>query len=225
MAPGQSQVVTVTLTPPAGPNLGVYGGYIRITGDRTYRVPYAGFRGNYQSIQVLAPGGCQAVPFPAIFREGGETICSPATPTTAAIKLDVLYTPQAPGATFNVEEHADRPVIFYHRAHQSRRLEITAINQLTNESYPLAAADFVSRNAANGTTASSGSFSAYRWDGKYLATNGGRVNRREAPVGTYVLRITVTKANELGDTTVTNETWTSPPLHITRIPLTTTSTP
>jgi minor extracellular serine protease Vpr len=217
LLPGGSQVVSVTITPPAGGNLHVYGGYIRIAGDRTYRVPYAGLRGNYQAIQVLAPGGCAAVPFPAIFRQGGETICTAATPTAAAIKLDVAYTPQASGATFNVEERSDRPVIFYHRAHQSRRLEIRAINQSTNETYLLAAQDYVSRNAANGTTASTGSFSSYRWDGKYVATTGNRVNRREAPVGTYTLQIVATKASERGDsTTPETETWTSAPLHITR---------
>ena len=81
----------------------------------------------------------------------------------------------------------------------------------------------MSRNAANGTTASTGSFSSYRWDGKYIATTGDRVNRREAPVGTSTLQMVVTKANERGDTTtLATETWTSPPLHITR---TTTSTP
>src|SRR5688572_7891815 len=131
LPPGGSQVVSVTITPPTGGDLHVYGGYIRITGDRTYRVPYAGLRGNYQAIQVLARGGCVAVPFPAIFRQGGETICRAATPTAAAIKLDVAYTPQATGATFNVEELSDRPLIFYHLAHQSRRLEIRAIHQLT----------------------------------------------------------------------------------------------
>jgi minor extracellular serine protease Vpr len=223
LPPGGSQVVSVTITPPAGGNLHVYGGYIGITGDRTYRVPYAGLRGNYQAIQVLARGGCAAVPFPAVFREGGETVCTAATPTAAAIKLDVAYTPQATGATFNVEERSDRPVIFYHRAHQSRRLEIRAINQSTNETYLLAAQDYMSRNAANGTTASTGSFSSYRWDGKYVATTGNKVNRRAAPEGTYTLQIVVTKASERGDsTTPETETWTSAPLHITR---STTSTP
>lgn len=222
---GGSQDVTVTITPPAGTstNQRVYGGYISVTGNRTYRVPYAGFKGDYQSLPVLAPGGCAAVPFPAIFRQGGETICTPATATAAAIKLDVAYTPQPAGATFNVEERSDRPVIFYHRAHQSRRLEIRAVNELTGESYLLAAQDYVSRNAANGTTASTGSFSSYRWDGKYVHTNGSKVSRREAPEGTYRLQIVVTKANERGDnTTVATDTWLSPPLHITR---TTTSTP
>jgi hypothetical protein len=113
-------------------------------------------------------------------------------------------------------------VIFYHRAHQSRRLEIRAINQLTNESYLLAEQDYVSRNAANGTTAATGSFSSYRWDGKYVATNGNKVNRREAPAGTYTLQMIVTKASERGDTsTPATETWTSPTLHITRVPATT----
>jgi minor extracellular serine protease Vpr len=227
--------VTVSITPPPAfvpappqqPNQldrSVYGGYVVFTGGgRTYRVPYAGFKGNYQSIQVLARGGCAAVAFPAVFRQGGETVCTAATPTAAAIKLDVAYTPQAAGATFNVEEFSDRPLIFYHRAHQSRRLEIRAINQSTNETYLLRVEDYVSRNAANGTTFSTGSFSAYRWDGKYVATTGNRVNRREAPEGTYTLQIVATKASERGDsTTPETETWTSAPLHITR---TTTSTP
>ena len=223
---GESRIVTVTITPPAAAsaNLRVYGGYITITGDQTYRLPYAGFRGDYQSLQVLARGGCDAVAFPAIFRQGGETVCRAATATAAAIKLDVAYTPQADGATFNVEERTDRPVIIYHRAHQSRRLEIRAINQTTGDSYLLASQDYLSRNAANGTTLATGSFSLYRWDGKYLATNRDRVNRREAPLGSYKLEITVTKANELGDTSVAIEKWTSPTIHITRISETTTTT-
>jgi hypothetical protein len=213
---GASVPVTITITPPTTTDLRVYGGYIRITGDRIYRVPYAGLAGDYQNIQVLAPGGCEAVPFPAIFREGGQTICRAATPTAAAVTLDVAYTPQAAGATFNVEERADRPWIFYHRAHQSRRLEIHAINETTGASYLLLTQDYLGRNAANGTSAANGSFSAYRWDGKYIETKNGKVNRRAAPVGSYKLQMTVTKANERGDASVTTETWTSPTIHIVR---------
>lgn len=218
VAAGQSTTVTVTITPPASSSINrVYGGYVRISGDRIYRVPYAGLRGDYQAIQVLAPGGCQAVPFPAIFREGGETVCVPATPTVPATRLDVAYTPQPEGATFNVEERADRPWIFYHRAHQSRSLEIRAINQTTGEWYLLSTQDYLGRNAANGTSAATGSFSGYRWDGKSIErTGGGKVNRRAVPVGSYKLHITVTKANERGDASVTIETWTSPTIHIVR---------
>jgi minor extracellular serine protease Vpr len=220
---GESATVTVTITPPsaAATNLRVYGGYIRITGDSTYRVPYAGFRGDYQEIQVLARGGCEAVPFPAIFRQGGETICraETTTPPAPAVKLDVAFTPQADGATFNVEDRTDRPWIFYHRAHQSRGLEIRAIDQATGDSYLLLSQEYLTRNAANGTTFATGSFSRYRWDGKYIATKGGIVNRREAPVGSYKLQMTVTKATERGDTNVTTETWLSPTIHIIRIPV------
>ena len=222
---GGTATVTVTITPPAAAstNLRVYGGYIVISGDRTYRVPYAGFRGDYQAIQVLAAGGCAAVPFPAIFREGGETTCTAATPTVPAAKLDIAFTNQAAGATYNVEDRADRPWVFYHRAHQARRLEIHAIDQTTGATYLLTSQDYLSRNAANTASFVNGGFSRYRWDGKYVATKGNTVNRREAPAGSYKLRITVTKAAERGDTSVMTETWLSPTLHIVRAPVPTTT--
>ena len=47
----------MTITPNAAmPDKGVYGGYIEFTpqgGEQEYRVPYAGFKGDYQSIQAL----------------------------------------------------------------------------------------------------------------------------------------------------------------------------
>ena len=58
--------VTVTITPnPAMPDKGVYGGYIKFTpqgGGQAYSVPYAGFKGDYQSIQVLTSGGPPGYP-------------------------------------------------------------------------------------------------------------------------------------------------------------------
>ena len=58
--------VTVTITPnPAMPDKGVYGGYIKFTpqgGGQAYSVPYAGFKGDYQSIQVLTSGGADGLP-------------------------------------------------------------------------------------------------------------------------------------------------------------------
>ena len=48
------------------PDKGVYGGYIVFTpqgGGQVYRVPYAGFKGDYQSIQVLIrPAGSRCWP-------------------------------------------------------------------------------------------------------------------------------------------------------------------
>jgi hypothetical protein len=53
---GGSASVVVTIYPPGGPNLGTYGGYIVFTPQDSgpvYRVPYAGFVGDYQELPVL----------------------------------------------------------------------------------------------------------------------------------------------------------------------------
>ena len=53
---GQQRDVRVTITPPTGPDLGTYGGYIVLTpddGGEPYHVPYAGFVGDYQALSVL----------------------------------------------------------------------------------------------------------------------------------------------------------------------------
>jgi subtilisin family serine protease len=53
---GGTAMVNVTIYPPTGPDLGTYGGYIVFTpqdGGQVYRVPYAGFIGDYQDLPVL----------------------------------------------------------------------------------------------------------------------------------------------------------------------------
>jgi hypothetical protein len=53
---GGTGTVNVTIYPPTGPDLGTYGGYIVFTpqdGGQVYRVPYAGFVGDYQALPVL----------------------------------------------------------------------------------------------------------------------------------------------------------------------------
>lgn len=220
---GASATVDVTIPPGTTTPLRVYGGYLVVTGGGSvYRVPYAGINGDYQTIQVLAPGGCALSPFPGIFKRGGDTLCRAATPTLPELKLDIAVTRQAEGATFNVEDLADRPVILYHRAHQSRRLEIRALDVATNQSYLVAFADYVSRNATNGVSFQAGGFSTYTWDGKRIVTNAvGVTLRTELPSGNYKLQIVVTKALAEEDNDAHIETWTSPTIFITRAPLTT----
>jgi minor extracellular serine protease Vpr len=185
-----------------------------------YRVPYAGITGDYQAIQVLAPGGCTLSPFPGIFRRGGETLCRAATPTLAELKLDIAVTRETEGAAFNVEDRADRPVILYHRAHQSRRLEIRALDLATNQSHLVAFSDYVSRNAANGASLAAGGFNTYTWDGKRLVTNAnGKTQRIELSAGAYQLQIVVTKALAEPNNASHIETWTSPTIVITRVPV------
>jgi hypothetical protein len=65
----------VTITAPAGlADRGLYGGYIVLTpqdGSPLYRVPYAGFKGDYQSIQVLTP---TANGFPWLAKSGRQLV-------------------------------------------------------------------------------------------------------------------------------------------------------
>ena len=220
VGPGASASFDVTINPAALAALAVldksvYGGSIVVSGGgATYRVPYAGFTGDYQSIQVLAPGGCA---FPGIFKFGGQTICPAASPTTPALPLDVPVTRQAAGATFLVENREDRPVILYHLAHQSRRLEIRALEQATGRSYLVAFADYLGRNATNGVSLAANGFFTYTWDGKQLFTNAaGRVHRREVPEGAYNLQLVVTKALAEPENPTHLEVWTSPTVVIQR---------
>jgi minor extracellular serine protease Vpr len=53
---GSEATVNVSFIPPAGPGLSTYGGYILLEpqeGGQSYRVPYAGFDGDYQALSIL----------------------------------------------------------------------------------------------------------------------------------------------------------------------------
>ena len=68
---GGTKNVKVTIYPPTGPDLGVYGGYIVFTpqdAGQEYRVPYAGFVGDYQALSIL-----DANPFDLPWLMGGPT--------------------------------------------------------------------------------------------------------------------------------------------------------
>ena len=57
---------TATITPATGPKYGQYGGYIVLTpqgGGQVYRVPFAGFVGDYQGIQAVTPSGIYGFPW------------------------------------------------------------------------------------------------------------------------------------------------------------------
>jgi minor extracellular serine protease Vpr len=216
---GGSATLDVTITPPTSQGL-VYGGHLVLTpsgaGAEPLRVPYAGFSGDYQLVQVLAAGGCPLSPFPGIFRLGGVTACNAPAPPAVPATLDVAVTRQGEGASFNVADRNDRPVILYHRAHQSRSIEIRAVDAATNASYPVASSDYVGRDPTNGISFQAGGFSAYIWDGKQLFTNAaGKVQRKELPSGAYKLQLVVTKALAVDGNAAHVETWTSPTIVIT----------
>jgi minor extracellular serine protease Vpr len=96
--PGSSATVDVTITAPAGlANRGQYGGYVVLTpqgGGATYRVPYAGLKGDYQSMVVLTPtassfGNPILRPDQAFGPNGPVTLTNPAaTPAWVFVHLD-----------------------------------------------------------------------------------------------------------------------------------------
>ena len=206
--PGESGVVNVSFTSPGLQGL-LYGGWLRVTdGTTTYRVPFGGFDGDYQLIQVLAPGACT---FPGIFKAGGTTTCGTATLTG--------WTRQAAGATYNVGNRPDRPIVLFHLAHQSQRVDIRAVNA-SNQEFLVARTDLAERNPTNDLTppgqTSGPGFFTYTWDGKAVFENAknGVVNRRGLPSGTYRLRIVVTKARAEAGNAAHIETWDSPTMNI-----------
>jgi minor extracellular serine protease Vpr len=210
---GGTATIDVTITPlvVAGTDRTVYDGYIRLTpsgGGSPLSVPYAGFTGDYQSIQVLAPGACA---FPGVFKSGGQTQCVAGPP---AVNLP-NWTRQAAGATYNVDAREDRPVVLYHLAHQSQRVEIRAVNA-SGQEFLVARSDFAERNPTNDLSATG--FFAYRWDGKAVFTNAsnGTVNRRALDAGVWRLRLVVTKALAEPGNPAHVETWDSPTLNIVR---------
>jgi len=176
-------VVTATIIPASYPEYGQYGGYIVFTpqdGGQVYRVPFAGFVGDYQGIEVLAP---TPYDFPALGW----------TPDGTSFDF------AAPGQIFSMTGF-DMPYLLVHFDHQPRtfRVDIYAENgkawhRAYNEEY-------LPRNS------SPTSFFAYPFDGTTIAGK----KTYTVPDGTYYAVISVLKANGDDDNPAHWETWTSP---------------
>jgi len=198
---GGTASLTVTITAnPALPERGIYGGYIVFTpqgGGEVYRVPYAGLKGDYQSMVVLQPTACG---LPSIFKIGGSTAC-----TTGAL---AGYTKQAAGATFTLTG-TDYPVILYHFDHGIRMYTLELYSPTTGKSWHLIGReDWVGRNST------AAAFFGWIWDG--WTTNGSKW--MQVPNGEYVVKLTLLKANGDASNPAHWETWTSPSITIARPP-------
>jgi subtilisin family serine protease len=186
---GGSVSVTATFTPPTGPIRGIYGGYIELTpqGDgQSYRVPYAGFIGDYQSKQVLVP---TAAGFPWLAKLSGSNLNnSPAGATFTMTGADVAYFP-------------------VHLDHQSREMKMEIFDADSGRAWHRAF-DFtyLPRN-----TSATGFF-ALTFDG--VTFNGNKANL--VPNGRYVAKISVLKALGDANNPAHWETWTSPVITIAR---------
>jgi hypothetical protein len=190
-----SATVDVTITANAGlPDRSIYGGYITLTpqgGGADYRVPFVGFKGDYQSTQVLTP---TANGFPWLAKFGGSS-----------------YFNRPTGATYTMEGD-DIPFVLLHLDHQSRRIRMEAFDAVTGKAWHrVSDQEYVGRNS------SPTGFFAFPWDGHTFQGKGKNPNQtNRVPNGSYVVKVSVLKA--LGDENNPAhwETWTSPTITIAR---------
>jgi len=194
---GGSAAVDVTITANIVlPDKSQYGGYIKfdpIGGGQEYTVPYAGFKGDYQSIQVLTPivSNGEILDFPWLVRLGGDDYVKLSLPSDW---------------NFTMVE-TDIPFILVHLNHQSRQMKMEVFDAVSGKSWHAFSKDeYLPRNA--GSTG----FFAFPFDGVTYAGKKSYI----VPDGTYVIKLSVLKA--LGDASNPAhwEYWTSPAFTIVR---------
>jgi hypothetical protein len=174
---GASATVDVTVTAASGPNQGQYGGYVVLTpqgGGQTLRVPYAGFIGDYQTVQVLTP---TANGFPWL----------------AQLSAGSFFNRNATGATYTMVGD-DVPYILVHLDHQSDRLQMS-VTATDGTRYH----QFVD-DIGEGRNTSAGGFFAIPFSGETFRMGGpldGPPKLFTVPDGDYTIEVKVLKA--LGD--------------------------
>jgi minor extracellular serine protease Vpr len=195
---GGVATVDVTISPNAGlADRSIYGGYVVLSpegGGLDLRVPFAGFKGDYQSIQVLVP---TANGFPWLSKVVGSS-----------------YVNQPGGASYTLQG-GDFPYILVHLDHQSARFELEILDAATGQPvHPVF--HYADEEEHLPRNSSSSGFFAFVWDGTRLQSNGNHVMTKQVPNGRYVLVLKVLKA--LGDENNPAhwETWTSPVITLAR---------
>lgn len=179
----------VSILPPSAPTYGQYGGYLVFTprdGGPAYRVPYAGFTGDYQALPVLTPTS-RGLPWLARWGRYG-------------------FKNQPYGARFSLQ-NLDIPWFLVHLDHQVRKLRMEVFESVGGQSWHrVLDLDHLSRNALPDF------YWVYSWDGR--VGHGGTVT--EVPNGIYRVRISVQKALGDDDDPMHWESWISPSITIAR---------
>jgi subtilisin family serine protease len=188
--------VTVTVAANTGlPDRSLYGGYITITpqdGGQVTRVPYAGFKGDYQTTQVLTP---TTNGFPWLTVVSGTSFAN-----------------QPSGATYTMADANTVPYFLLHLDHLSRRVQLQAYDAVTGKYVGRISEDqYVTRNSTP-----SGAF-AYAWDGSvYKGPTSAPTEFITVPNGQYKVKISVQKALGDYDNPADWESWTSPVITVAR---------
>jgi len=194
---GGSATVDVTITPATGPVYGQYGGYVVLTpteAGQVYRVPFAGFVGDYQTIPTVTPT-IYGFPWLAKLSDGFLNKCV----------ADCSFTMQGD----------DMPYFLVHFEHQAQYMEMNILHAGNMMPvHPVFHKTNVEAYIPRNSTATG--FFDFTWDGSRIHSNGGKGKVKTVPNGSYVLELKVLKA--LGDPANANhwETWTSPVIMVNR---------
>src|SRR6185436_13195772 len=189
---GATGTINVTISPNATlADKALYGGYLVLTpqgGGREVRVPYAGFKGDYQSIQAIVP---TANNYPWLAKLVGTNFVN-----------------QPGGATYTLQA-GDVPYFVIHFDHQVQRLEFEILNAATGQPvhpvfHNFEEDDYLPRNS----TATS--FFSFSWDGTRIHSNGNQGKTKVVPDGSYVIVVKALKALGDDNNPAHWETWTSP---------------
>ena len=206
VAAGGSATVGVNIAAGTWRDKSLYGGYVVLTprgGGTTLRVPYVGFKGDYQALPVLTGAGCG---LPAVFK------INVAASDCVGAGIQRLG---ASGASFTLRG-SDIPIVLYHLNHQVRRLAVQIYKADGSPVHPVfnyaTQLDYLPRNSA------AGSFFEFDWDGTRSQDNGGGNgdHRKVVPNGTYILKLSVLKALGSASNPADWETFSSPPITLAR---------
>jgi minor extracellular serine protease Vpr len=198
-AGGEVSVNATITAPPIDPtgNAGVpdqslYGGWIVFTpvgGDGiTLRVPYAGFVGDYQSIQPLAP---TANGFPWLAKIVG-----------------LSYVKQLDGAVFTMAG-GDIAHILLHIDQQFQQLQMQVIDPATGRNF-----QYIDNEKYLPRNSSATGFFDFAWDGTTFTPSGKKAFT--VPNGSFVVNVRALKALGNPDNPADWQTWTSPHFTIAR---------
>jgi minor extracellular serine protease Vpr len=198
--------VGVHIAAGAWPDKSLYGGYVVLTpqgGGVTLRVPYVGFKGDYQSLPVLTSAGCG---LPAVFKLGGS---DPACLGPGISRLGPA------GASFTLQG-SDVPILLFHLNHQARTLNIQVYKADGSPVHPVF--NYVTQLQYLGRNSTATTFFEFDWDGTRSQDNGGGNgdHRKAVPNGRYVLKLSVLKALGNANNPADWETFTTPPITLAR---------
>ncbi|WP_027463901.1 S8 family serine peptidase [Deinococcus ficus] len=182
--------LNIVVTPPAGaPDKAQYGGYVYLesTTSPNLVVPYAGFKGDYQSLasfgNLIISGATYNAPLFAddgadSLYEEGEAVTTPIDFTFKDVTI--------PGTTTTT---FDAPYIVVNFAHQIRTLSMELLDANGTVVDTLFTEDYVGRHCTNNlanVTSSCRAYTTLDWDGKLS-------NGQDAAAGVYQLRLKALK--------------------------------